>query len=284
MAKTKEEIIELNKRQSNYYHLQKEKKKHQSFATKLWWKLREKSLSSYLKKYGISEYLLNEQKGWFGDVANKSVLDFGCGSGNPHSLYLAKSAKQYLALDLSQSSINNLISKLEKEGIYDGDHINAIAIDILAESQFLTKFDVIYAAGVLHHFSNIEIILERLDGLLNPGGVVVSYDPTNTRWYIRLVRWIYRPFQTDAEWEFPFGFRQFALIEKYFLVERRCGILNKSIFGFLLQLIPMMKTWKENRILSWIKDDLNISKAGGQEVYRCLHVALLLRKKNENSY
>lgn len=35
MSKTKEEIIELNKRQSNYYHLQKEKKKHQSFATKL---------------------------------------------------------------------------------------------------------------------------------------------------------------------------------------------------------------------------------------------------------
>jgi len=41
-------------------------------------------------------------------VAEAKVLDLGCGTGNPLSLWLAERAKEYVAIDLSESRIEIL--------------------------------------------------------------------------------------------------------------------------------------------------------------------------------
>ena len=65
-------------------------------------------------------------------------------------------------------------------------------------------FDLIYAYGVLHHFKDFDLLLNKLNDILSPNGEIVCLDPLETSFPIWLLRKIYRPFQSDSNWEWPF--------------------------------------------------------------------------------
>jgi hypothetical protein len=78
---------------------------------------------------------------------------------------------------------------------------------------------IIYALGVAHHFEDFDLFLETAQNKLKKGGKMITYDPLNTFFISKLIRAMFRPFQNDAAWEWPFEKSNFTHIQKRFEIE-----------------------------------------------------------------
>lgn len=63
---TKEEIIEVNKKQKEFYNVKKK-----NFATQIWSNIRHGLLANIRKEIGISNQVYALHKEWLGDLAEK---------------------------------------------------------------------------------------------------------------------------------------------------------------------------------------------------------------------
>ena len=267
--KTQEEIIETNIRQKEFYNTKKK-----NFATKIWSSLREKTLKKIRKNIGILDQSYDLHKVWFGDLSNKKVLDLGCFEGNSLSLLLAQNAKEYIGIDLSDVAIAKLNVKLE--------HIptaKAVAVDFLTDDFAEKDFDLIYAYGVLHHFPNVEVLISKLNEKLATNGEIISYDPLETSLPIKIIRTIYRPFQTDADWEWPFTKKTYFQFQNAFNILERRGLLGKTKWFFLVNFIPMSEEKRMKIGKQWHTDDWENSKTSDSALFACMHVTMLMKRK-----
>ena len=206
-------------------------------------------------------------------MSNKKILDLGCYEGNALSVYMAENAQSYIGIDLSEKGIQVLSEKI--------DHIpsaKAICVDFLSDDFTEENFDVIYAYGVLHHFENVPLLAQTLKNKLVSGGQIIAYDPLKTSWPIWIARSIYRPFQSDAMWEFPFGRKTLKTLELHFNFKETRGVLGWSKYFLLLMWFPFQR----NFILNWAKKshafDWERSAHKRLHLYRCMQLNLLLEK------
>ena len=125
-------------------------------------------------------------------------------------LSLAQNSKQYVGLDFSESGIARLNKKIEHL-----PNAKAIVQDFLSDEFKEKDFDIIYAYGVLHHFENADLLISKLNEKLATKGRIISYDPLETSRPIWLIRKLYRPFQSDAAWEWPFNRKTSSLPGKH---------------------------------------------------------------------
>jgi 2-polyprenyl-3-methyl-5-hydroxy-6-metoxy-1,4-benzoquinol methylase len=270
--KNTEEILELNQRQKEFYN--DTKKSKVNFATRLWGNFRNGILNDFRQNFDLKEKVYIEHKKWIGDLSNKKILDLGCLRGNHLSIYMAQNAKEYIGIDLSDVAINALQTKIEKNNCKNA---SAIAIDFLSPEFEHKNFDLIYAYGVLHHFENFDVLISKLNEKLSPNGLIISYDPLETSIPIKVLRSLYRPFQNDKDWEWPFTKKILQKIKDNFEVIEIRGILGKSKYGVLLNLIPLNKSYKSNKINKMVAKDWNITNI--DEVHSCMHTTMLLQKK-----
>lgn len=267
-------MLKTNKKQSRYYN-----QKKRNIITELWSKIRERNFREFRKESNVENDMIDIHKLWIGDISKKRVLDMGCYAGNILSLSLAQNAKEYVGIDLSKEGIAKLNHKLKINNIINA---KAFTLDFLsAEALRLGKFDLIYIYSAMHHFKYFETFLKRLDEFLMDGGKVVTIDPTETSLIIKIARILYRPFQQDKEWEWPFKRKSYKQIQKIFIIEKVQGFVGLSKFTFFLGFLPISK----DRITKFAKylhnKDLEKAKYIGRHLYRCMHVAMLLRKKKE---
>jgi len=267
--KTTKDILETNKKQKEFYNTKKK-----NWATRLWSRLREKTLKGIRQNSGMQQQYYELHKKWFGDLSTKKVLDLGCYAGNTLSLYLAENAQSYVGLDLSDVAIEKLNKRL--------DHLpnaKAIAADFLSEEFQETHFDLIYAYGVLHHFENTTVLIERLQEKLTAQGTIISYDPLETSLPIKMLRTLYRPFQSDAAWEWPFTKKTYHQFAKAFHIEERRGILGKSKWIVLINLLPLSAAKKKQIAQKWHQQDWNESAVSDKSLFKCMHVTMKMRKR-----
>lgn len=267
--KTQEEIIETNIRQKEFYNTKKK-----NFATKIWSSLREKTLKKIRKNIGILDQSYDLHKVWFGDLSNKKVLDLGCFQGNSLSLVLAENAKEYIGVDLSDVAIAKLNTKLA--------HIptaKAVAVDFLADDFKDKDFDLIYAYGVLHHFQSVPVLINKLNEKLAANGEIISYDPLETSLPIKIIRTLYRPFQSDADWEWPFTKKTYFQFHNAFSIIERRGLLGKTKWFFLLNFVPMSEEKRMSLGKKWHNDDWENSKTSNATLFACMHLTMLMKKK-----
>lgn len=267
---TKDEIIEVNKKQKEFYNT-----KNKNFATKIWSKIRHGLLANIRNEIGISNQVYELHKVWLGDLKDKKVLDLGCYSGNNLSIYLAENAKEYVGLDLSDVGINKLNNRIK--------HIpnaKGVAADFLNDESFSDKnFDVIYAYGVLHHFKNVDVLINRLNEKLADNGVVVSYDPLETSIPVKFFRILYRPFQSDKDWEWPFNRKTYYTFKNNFNIIDKHGVLGKTKWFFLVNFLPLSNASKLKKGINWHTIDWNKSKESDKYMFKCMHLTMLLQKK-----
>lgn len=264
-----EKVLEVNKRQKEFYNTKKK-----NFATKIWSYMRNKLLSDFRKELKISEQVYDRHKVWLGDLSDKKVLDLGCFAGNYLSLYLAENSKSYLGIDLSDEAIAKLNERLK-----DLPNAEAKEIDFLSPEFEEKDFDIIYAYGVLHHFESLDMLFDKLKEKLAPNGQLISYDPLKTSWPLKVIRAIYRPFQSDADWEWPFSKKTVQRFHKEFKVVERHGILGSSKWAFFLNLIPFSSAKKLNYIKKLHTKDWELSQTNDRQLYTCMHLTMHMQKK-----
>lgn len=267
--KIKDETLKVNIKQKNFYNTKKK-----NFASKIWSLLREKTLKKIRKNIGSLDQTYELHKTWFGDLSNKKVLDLGCFEGNALSLTLAENSKAYIGIDLSDVAVEKFNKRLE--------HIStakAMAVDFLSDDFLEKDFDLIYAYGVLHHFKNVPLLIEKLNEKLVFGGQIISYDPLETSLPIKIIRTIYRPFQSDAAWEWPFTKKTyFQFSDSFEIIERR-GLMGKTKWLFLINFFPISETKKLNIGKKWHSDDWEDSKVSDSSMFSCMHLTMLMKKR-----
>lgn len=266
---TTQETLLKNAKQKEFYNTKKK-----GIPTKIWSYLREKTLKNIRKELGILDQAYDLHQHWMGDLSSKKVLDLGCYSGNRLSVYMAKNSKKYVGLDLSDKGIDILKKKLK-----DIPNAEAVAQDFFSDEFTEKDFDIIYAYGVLHHFKNTDNLISRLNEKLAEKGHLISYDPLETSYPILLARKLYRPFQTDAAWEWPFNRSTVQKFETSFNILEKRGILGKAKWYFIISLLPIGKEKKLRWGKKAHKKDWEESSLSNKYLYSCMQLTMLAEKK-----
>ena len=205
---------------------------------------------------------------------NKKVLDLGCGKGNYFSVYLAENSRRYIAIDLSKNQIKILSKKISHL-----KNADAITMDLFSKDFNDKDFDLIYAYGVLHHFKDFDLLLNKLNDILSPNGEIVCLDPLETSFPIWLLRKIYRPFQSDSNWEWPFTRKKINKIQNKFNVLSRKGILGKSKWYFLISILPISKNMRLSIGKKLHSYDWDNSSTSDASLFSCMQLSMHLQKK-----
>lgn len=261
---------DINSKQKAFYD-----NKEKNFVTKVWYYFRNKTLNAFRKNIGLEKEIYDLHLSWLGDLTEKKVLDLGCYEGNSLSYYMAKNSKKYVGIDLSEKAIIMLRRRLNSI-----PNAEVFSVDFLS-SEFNEKdFDLIYAYGVLHHFRNTEELIQKLKQKLKPGGRIISYDPLTTSLPLKLVRTLYRPFQTDKDWEWPFSRKVYHKYSNEFEIVERRAILGKTKWLFLINLLPIGKHKKETIGKKWHTIDWEKSRQSDSHMFKCMHLTMLMQLKS----
>ncbi len=261
---------DINRRQKEFYDFKKK-----NFATRIWSYFRNGILNKTRKDIGMERQILELHKSWIGDLSGKKVLDLGCYAGNSLSFYLAQNSGEYTGIDLSEKGIASLSKKLKNI-----PSASSITVDFLSSDFSEKDFDLIYAYGVLHHFRDVDILINTLIEKLNSKGRIISYDPLQTSIPIKVLRMIYRPFQTDKDWEWPFSKDVYYKFENSFHIQERRAVLGKAKWFFLLNLLPFSLKKRTAIAKKWHTEDWERSKDSNFHMFRCMHLTMLMQKKN----
>jgi len=211
---------------------------------------------------------------WVDDVDGKRVLELGCNVGHENTFAFASEAESYLGVDLSPTAIDAFNADLESRGL---DRARGVAADFLAPDFPASGFDLVLARSVIHHFQHFEVFLEILHERMAPGGVVLTYDPLQTALSARVMRALYRPFQSDKSWEWPLRKESFAMIEQYFEIERVQGFLGKSKWAIPVSIFS--EELARDKGIAWHADDMERASSISPGLWPCLFVVMKLRRR-----
>lgn len=267
---TPESVTEGNKKQKEFYETKKI-----NFPTKVWFYLRNGILNKIRKQTGVEKEIYDLHVSWLGNISKKKVLDLGCYEGNSLSYYLASNSGEYLGIDLSEKGIKVLNNRLK--GI---PNATALSCDFLSESFNEKDFDIIYAYGVLHHFKNTDELIIRLKGKLASKGLIISYDPLKTSFPVKIIRALYRPFQSDKDWEWPFSKRTYYKYQEAFKIVEQRAVLGKGKWYFLIDFLPISEETKTKIGTRWHREDWERSKESTSYMFDCMHLTMLMQKKD----
>lgn len=110
-----------------------------------------------------------------GDLHNKAVLDYGCGSGE-ETIYFAKLGAKVHAIDISPTGVKIALERAKKHGL---EHrVLAKVMDAMKMEFASETFDVIHGIGILHHL-NIEEAIGEVHRVLKHGGKAIFLEPVN---------------------------------------------------------------------------------------------------------
>jgi 2-polyprenyl-3-methyl-5-hydroxy-6-metoxy-1,4-benzoquinol methylase len=101
--------------------------------------------------------------------AFRNILDIGCGDGSV-SMQFLDAANRLTLLDISDAMLSRALSKVRPELLENVDTINQ---DFLTATLKPDSYDLIICVGVLAHVERTEPLLEKIEQLLRPGGLLV---------------------------------------------------------------------------------------------------------------
>jgi 2-polyprenyl-3-methyl-5-hydroxy-6-metoxy-1,4-benzoquinol methylase len=258
----RKEMLEVNKRQRSYYEVASghSKSAHNGLVTNLWRTLRKRTMGVVTP--ATSREVFKIHKSWMGDLSGANVLELGCGNGSNLSAYMAKNSREYHAIDLSSNRVAMLEKKLQ-------GHSNArFHVGDVLEYDFAgVKFDVIYAKAIIHHFRHIDVLFDHMDSLLTPQGQIITMDPVQSWLPARAVRSILSPFQTDADWEWPFTASTLKLIEHRYNVQHSRALYRRAKWAMVVGLVN--QKWAKKTVIAFSRRTSTTCRATKTESRAC---------------
>lgn len=238
-------------------------------ATNLWRRMRQRAFVTVSKSERNKVYEIHAE--WMGDLSDKKVLELGVGHGSPLTRHISHTCKEYHGLDLSRREI-----ELLKKRLPEGANIHTHIADFLSDDFDVSDFDIIYAHSVFHHFKYMGPMFDRIKSKLAKDGTIITYDPLQVWLPVRLLRALYRPFQTDANWEFPFTRKTCKDIEENFDVVDRFGVFNYAKWAMLLGILSPALGKKFGD--KWFAADLE-RRGKSDNIIKSLHISYFLKLK-----
>lgn len=272
------EMIEVNRAQREFYERVRAndsfKTASSSLASTLWSSVRYR-IWDFNQTIGIVDAVSAKFQSRLENIEDLRVLDLGCGSGSALTFWLASNAKEYVGLDLAQYPVDQLNDHFARK-----NYTNATAVtgDFLEQSLPAEHFDVIYAAAVLHHFRDTAVLRDELMRVLKPGGLVLSYDPLATEPLNRVARKVYRRWQDDSDWEWPFTRDRVEMLVSGFEPEHCRGYLGFSKYAIPLFLIPGLRGLALKAAKQGAQLDDKRATCLNRTFFNCWHFSMILRK------
>lgn len=238
--KTIEDMVRLNQQQAKFYNAVAkvgtyEKSKKISLVTRFWAHLRNRQQAA-LKLAGVDDTVKQAHIRWINSKAGGDFLELGCFSGSLSTFSLVEAANTYLGVELSSLAVESLNKKFAERGLAHKAVAEAVDFLTLKEDR---KFDLIYAHGVLHHFENPEPLFKKLAALAKPKASLIFCEPSAVNPFYRALRSVYRPFQSDAPWEWPFTRKTVMTLESYYELVEGFGWGSWSLPLSVLTGLPM---------------------------------------------
>jgi 2-polyprenyl-3-methyl-5-hydroxy-6-metoxy-1,4-benzoquinol methylase len=193
-------------------------------------------------------------------LADKIVLDFGCGEGKEAIAAALHGAKLVYGIDIRDVSLEIAQKSSREHGVHDQCvFLNGISQNSRVR-EISEKLEVAYSLDSFEHFSEPKQILEQLYSLLAPGGeLYVSFGPPWKHpfgchmFFLNFVPWMHFLFKEETIMAVRAGYRQdgakrFGEVEgglNQMTVGRFIGLAESSNFQIeKLRLIPIKGlTW-----------------------------------------
>ncbi len=102
-----------------------------------------------------------------------TVLDYGCGTGTA-AIEIARSVKSVTGIDISSKMIEAAKGKTVERKVKNVDFAQTTIFD---EKLKTGSFDVILCFYILHLVEDTPKVMQRINELLKPGGLIISATP-----------------------------------------------------------------------------------------------------------
>ena len=173
--------------------------------------------------------------------ANRRVLVFGCGSG-AQSFYLAKANAQVAGIDISSVAIGLARKRAIQEGVEKNTSFYVMDCEAMAFPD--NCFDIIIAAGVLHHL-DLPRAYREMARTLKPDGQIICVEALGHNPVIQLYRKLTPHLRTAWEAEHILRMKDLKLARRFFAkVDARFYHL------FTLAAVPFRRTRIFSSVLS----------------------------------
>lgn len=106
------------------------------------------------------------------DLARRSVLDYGAGTGLLGFALLPRAASVTLA-DVSRGMLDQVREKIARTGARNA---RALLLDLSRDAPPSERFGLVCSLMTLHHVADVPALLRTLHGMLEPGGVLALSD------------------------------------------------------------------------------------------------------------
>ena len=232
-------MIDINKHQAVFYDqifladnafLGYSKNRKANIITRLWAGLRYKQQES-IKKSGVREFIDQKHAEWIQRKNGGKFLEIGCFSGSRMTIKLCELSSFYTGVELSTKAVDALNKTFQEKSL--NEKAKAICGDFL-DWDTTNKYDLFFVHGVLHHFQNLLPVLQKIKDMSSPGAFLILQEPSECFWFFRALRTLYRPFQSDAAWEWPFNFRSIAILNSF------CSPLEGFGWGYRSLLLSLL--------------------------------------------
>ena len=137
-------------------------------AATFWDKAAEKYAKSPIADIESYNFTLGRTRSYLSSTDR--VLEVGCGTGST-ALLLAGDVEQLVASDLSPKMIEIATRKAQEQGIAN---VKFITADLLGGTIDNGPYDAVLAFNLLHLVEDLPAALQRIHGLLKPGGMFIS--------------------------------------------------------------------------------------------------------------
>jgi SAM-dependent methyltransferase len=145
-----------------------------------------KTLQRYAAPAADTSYPLEYACHLLGDVAGKTILDLGCGSGAKSMLLTGRGAT-IVGIDISVDLIRLARRRM---AIHGTSREACFAVGSAHDLPVLdAAVDVVFGIAILHHL-DLERVSREVHRVLRPGGRAIFQEPVRNSRLVRFVRWL----------------------------------------------------------------------------------------------
>lgn len=137
-------------------------------AEAFWDKAAEKYAKSPISDVEAYNYTLGRMRAYLTPI--DTVLELGCGTGST-ALLLAANVQRIVASDISSEMIRIASEKARDQG---ATNVDFVAAGLFDDALGAEPYDAVLALNLLHLIEDLDSALQRIHGLVKPGGLFIS--------------------------------------------------------------------------------------------------------------